>query len=161
MKRLSEILLKPMRLAFDNIKFEKPYIDRIRLAHKYGIAHLSNYILFNYSDTPADLYHRLRVNVELNAELGTSIFSFPMRYIPLESKNRKHVDDGWEPSQLRGVQCVLHATHGVVGPGLRFFEVAFGHDEGQFEDIIEHSEAEIFNRKIMPPFVAHPVLIAP
>ena len=33
---------------------------------------------------------------------------------------------------LRGVQCILLSTHGVVGPKKKFFEKAFGKDVKNF-----------------------------
>jgi len=153
MRLLSEIAIKPLRVAFDDIKFKRLYIEKIRLAYKYGIKYLSNYILFNYNDTPEDLYERLRINIELNEELGLSIFSFPMRFIPLNAKDRRYINiPNWTARQLRGVQCILHATHGVVGPRRPFFDRAFGKDVEEFKYIIEQSEEHIFHREKMIPF---------
>lgn len=153
MRLLSTIAIYPLRIAFDHIELKDIYVEKIRLAHKYGIRRLSNYILYNYKDTPEDFYQRLRINVELNKELGLSIFSFPMRYVPLDAKERGYVDNPhWTRQQLRGVQCILHATHGVVGPRMQFFERAFGRSEREFKYIIEWTEKEIFYRDTMPPF---------
>jgi len=152
MELLSQIALRPLRIAFDNIKYERLYVEKIRLAHKYGIKYLSNYILFNFDDTPDDFYKRLRINIELNEELGLSIFSFPMKYVPLDAKDRKYISPNWTQAQLRGIQCILHATHGVVGPRKRFFETAFGKDEDEFKYIIEQSEEMIFHREKMIPY---------
>ena len=54
--------------------------------------------------------------------------------------------------QLRGIQCILHATHGVVGPRRGFFEEAFGKDVEEFKYIIEQPEEHIFYREKMKPF---------
>ncbi|GAI83916.1 unnamed protein product, partial [marine sediment metagenome] len=43
MKRLAEIPLEPMRLAFDSISMKKAYVDAVRLANKYGQKEMSNY----------------------------------------------------------------------------------------------------------------------
>jgi hypothetical protein len=153
MDLLSQIAIKPLRIAFDNIKLEKQYVEKIRLANKYGIKNLSNYILFNFDDNPDDFYKRLRTNIELNEELILSIFSFPMRYIPLDAKDRKYIGKKWTKTQLRGIQCILHATHGVVGPRKQFFEKAFGKDENEFKHIIEQPEDSIFYRKRMVPMM--------
>jgi len=152
MELLSQLPLKPLRIAFDNIKFEKLYVEKVRLAHKYGIRHLSNFILFNFDDTPEDFYRRLQINIELNEELGLSIFSFPMKYVPLDAKDRKYVGPNWTKTQLRGIQCILHATHGVVGPKRPFFEEAFGKDVARFKYIVEQPEEIIFDRKKMRPY---------
>jgi hypothetical protein len=153
---LSQLPIDPLRIAFDDIKLEKLYVEKVRLAHKYGLRHLSNYILFNYKDTPEDFYERLRINIELNAELGLSIFSFPMRYIPLNAKNRRYVSPNWNPTQLRGVQCILHATRGVIGPKKPFFERAFGKTAEEFKYIIDQPEEAIFYREKMRPYITAP-----
>lgn len=149
---LSEIALKPLRIAFDNINLEDLYIEKVRLAHEHKITELSNYILFNFNDTPDDFYRRLRINIDLNEELGLNMFSFPMKYVPLDAKNRKYIGKNWTPTQLRGIQCILHATHGVVGPKRPFFERAFGRNEDEFKHIIEQPEEAIFHRETMTPF---------
>ena len=152
MELLSELAIHPLRIAFDDVKLDKLYIEKVKLAHKYGLKHLSNYILFNYRDAPEDLYKRLRINIELNAELGLSIFSFPMRYIPLDAKDRTYVGPKWTSRQLRGVQCILHATRGVVGPRRPFFERAFGRTAQEFKYIIGQPEEIIFHRENMKPY---------
>lgn len=155
MRLLSELAIKPLRIAFDHIELKKLYMEKIRLAHKYGIKHLSNFILFNYNDTPEDFYERLRINIELNEELGLSIFSFPMKFVPLDARDRKHVGAHWTKQQLRGVQCILNATHGVVGPRRPFFERAFGKDVGEFKHIIEQPEEAILHREHIEPYEDH------
>jgi len=153
MRLLSEIAIYPLRIAFDHIELKNLYIEKIRLAHKYGIRRLSNYILYNFNDTPEDFYERLRINIELNEELELRIFSFPMRYIPLNAKDRKHVDNPhWTKQQLRGIQCILHATRGVVRSQKPFFEKAFGKDVDRFKHIIEQPEEHIFYRDKMEPY---------
>jgi len=153
MRFLSELAIKPLRIAFDHIELKKLYIEKVRLAHKYGIRNLSNFILFNYNDTPEDFYERLRINIELNEELGLSIFSFPMKFVPLDTKDRKYIDKAhWTKQQLRGIQCILHATHGVAGPKRPFFEKAFGKDVEEFKYIIEQPEDHIFHRKKMKKY---------
>ena len=152
MQLLSEIALKPLRIAFDNINLEELYTEKVRLAHVHEIKDLSNYILFNFKDTPDDFYRRLQTNINLNEELGLNIFSFPMKYVPLDAKNRKYVGKNWTPTQLRGIQCILHATHGVVGPKRPFFERAFGRDVNEFKYIIEQPEESIFYRERMVPY---------
>jgi hypothetical protein len=70
--------------------------------------------------------------VELNERLGTKIFSFPMKYIPVNNKDRKYVGKYWNPKYLQTIQCILHATHGIVGPKKDFFEAAFGETFNDF-----------------------------
>ncbi|MFZ5998061.1 MAG: cobalamin-binding domain-containing protein [Nitrospirota bacterium] len=148
MKKLSELPIRPLRIAFDHIKLKDEYIKRIEWAAEFGMLHLSNYILYNFDDTPEDFYYRLRINVELNERLGTKIFSFPMKYIPVKNKDRKYVSKPhWNPRYLRGIQCVLQATHGVVGLRKEFFEAAFGRNIKEFKKILTMPDKYIIYRR--------------
>jgi hypothetical protein len=148
MEILSEIPIKPLRIAFDNINLKDDYIKRIEWAAEYNLLNLSNYILYNYLDTPKDFYDRLKINVELNKRLGTKIFSFPMKYIPVTNKDRKYVGKHWNMKYLRAIQCILHVTHGVVGPKKDFFEAAFGKTFKEFKKILLMPDNYIMYREI-------------
>lgn len=79
------------------------------------------------------------------------IFSFPMRYIDLASKNRFVVTPGnlgehWTRKELRAIQCVLHATRGLVGTRRKFFEKAFGRDTAECNKILLMPEDYIMHR---------------
>lgn len=153
---LSKLEIKPLRIAFDhademNVKI---YMKAQRLAAHYGFKNLSNYVLFNYEDTPYELYYRLKVNIDLNEEflnegLKTKIWSFPMKYVPLNGefcKNRKFVGENWNEKLLRGIQCILNATHGVVGTQRKYFEHAFGCNYEEFILILYLPEKYIIKR---------------
>jgi hypothetical protein len=154
MKLLSEIAIKPIRIAFDDIKYKDTYIKKVRLAAEFGIKNLSNYLLFNFKDSPEDLYERMKINIELNEEFErnryqSKIWSFPMKYAPIKGeycKNRKYVGEKWNKKYLRGMQCILLATHGVIGPKRVFFERAFGKDLYEFKKIISLPEPYIIYR---------------
>ena len=84
MARLAELNIHPMRIAFDHIEQREIYVRAIRLAAKYGVRDLSNYILYNFNDTPEDFYTRLKINIDLCEELDVTIYSFPMKYCPID-----------------------------------------------------------------------------
>ena len=136
MKLLSKIAIKPIRIAFDSINLKEQYESKVRLSNKYGFIHLSNYILYNYLDKPKDFYDRLKINVLLNEELETKIYSFPMKYIPLDAKDRLYVGKYWNKKILRGIQCILLVTKGLVSPKKYFFEAAFGSSYREFLNIV-------------------------
>ena len=52
MSLLSEINIRPMRFAFDNVKEEKTYVRALSIARKYAVKEFSNYMLYNWRDTP-------------------------------------------------------------------------------------------------------------
>lgn len=138
MELLSGVAIKPLRIAFDNIRLKEMYIKKVLLAKKYGIEFLSNFILYNYNDGPEDFYERLRINVELNRKYDMDIFSFPMKFVPLDAKDRKQngYNSKWTQRELRGLQLILNATHGVVGPKMKYFDTAFGCNVKEFSEII-------------------------
>jgi hypothetical protein len=150
MQLMSEIPIRPLRIAFDHIGIQKQYVKAVELAAKYGIKELSNYILFNYQDKPADFYNRLRINIDMGKRLDINIFSFPMKYVPLfgdEAKDRKYIGTHWNRKFLRAIQSILNATKGIVAPGYDFFENAFGIDLEEFMEILYLPEQYIMNRK--------------
>lgn len=51
MTQLARLAIRPLRIAFDDIKLKDKYCAAVRTAHKHGIKEISNYILFNYKDT--------------------------------------------------------------------------------------------------------------
>ena len=156
-RQLARLEVKPLRIAFDHADEENAriYIEAQRRAARYGFDNLSNYILFNFHDKPEELYSRLRINIDLNNELSrngynTSIWSFPMKYMPFtgeHSKDRKYIGEHWNAKTLRGVQCILNATHAVVGPKETFFNHAFGEDYNEFIKLIYMPERYITKRK--------------
>jgi hypothetical protein len=148
LKRLAEIPVKPLRIAFDRVQYRDAYIRCIEWASEYGLLNLSNYILYNYEDTPDELYERLRINVELNIRLGTKIFSFPMKYVPTTAKDRKYVGEHWNHKYIRSIQCILNATHGIVGPKLDFFRAAFGKNLKEYHRLLLLPEDYIIYRKV-------------
>lgn len=147
LKRLAELPIYPLRIAFDHISLKDRYIQKIKWATEFGFKRLSNYILYNFIDTPEDFYERLRINVELNEKFGTQIYSFPMKYIPVTNKDRKFAGKHWTPRYLRSIQCILQATHGVVSPRKEFFEAAFGRNVEEFKRLLIMPDKYIIYRR--------------
>jgi hypothetical protein len=147
LKELSSICLSPLRIAFDHLGLRDPYEKSIRIAHEFGLNDLSNYMLYNFHDTPMDLFERMHLNVRLNEELGIRIYSFPMRYQPTNLPDRSHIGAKWNRFYLRSVQIVLQATHGVVSGEPEFYKAAFGSSHTEFEEILARPHHMIFNRQ--------------
>ncbi|MCC7431146.1 hypothetical protein IT568_09910 [bacterium] len=149
MKLISEIPIRPLRIAFDYWSMREQYGNAVHLAAKYGIKELSNYILYNFKDTPEELYYRLKFNINLGEELDIHIFSFPMKYIPLfseDAKNRSYIGEKWNKKYIRAIQSVLNVTKGIVAPGRSFFEKAFGKNLAEFQEILHMPETYIVYR---------------
>ena len=103
-------------------------------------------MLYNFMDTPIDLYRRMRLNITLNEELGIRIWSFPMRYQPVTLKDRSHVGKNWNKYMLRSFQIMLQATRGVVSGNPGFFLRAYGESEEEFQHLLTLPHAFIFHR---------------
>ena len=146
LREMATICISPLRIAFDHIGVRKPYETSIRMAADAGLTALSNYMLYNFMDSPRDLYLRMRLNIQLNEELGIRIWSFPMRYQPVNLKDRSHVGKHWNRYYLRSFQVMLQATHGVVSGSPGFFERAYGNSPEAFERLISLPHAFIFHR---------------
>ena len=136
MEQLARLAIHPLRIAFDDIKLKDVYCKAVRTAHRHGIKQISNYILFNYKDRPEDLYERLRVNIELNEELGIQIFSFPMKYSPISETDRTYIGANWCKKSIRAISAILQVTKGVVAAGSNFFYKAFGNDLNEFFELL-------------------------
>ena len=164
-KRLGEIALRPARVAFDHIEDRDIYERALRLCAKHGITELSNYVLYYsedfggkgrkyHADTPADLYDRMKITLdlldELNDEYGgeqrIAAFSFPMRYIPLSAHERGYVGSQWNAKFLRAVQRMLVPTQGKGVCSRSFFEADFGLDADDFVRFLSMPERLIAAR---------------
>ena len=152
MAKLFEIPIKPVRIAFDHWELHDIYEKSVRTAVSNGHRNLSNYVLYNFKDKPVDLYYRLRLNVDLCDELGVSIYSFPMKYHPIEDpeyfSNRDYIGKHWNRKFIRAIQAVLNSTKGKIGRGMDFFEEAFGSSPEEFMKILWMPETFIIYRRI-------------
>lgn len=150
MRLLSEIPINPLRIAFDSMKYEKVYTRAIELAAKYGIRNLSNYLLYNEKDKPEELYQRLKINIELCESLNINIYSFPMKFHPINGdkwyKNRNYLGKYWNRKYIRAIQTVLNATKGKIGKGQSFFYKAFGENIDEYFKILIMPETYILYR---------------
>jgi len=143
MRLLAKLHIKPMRIAFDRLAEKKDYVRALRLAKEHGVTEFSNYMLYNFKDTPHDLYERLIVNIELNEEwvraipgrMAGKIYSYPMRYAPIQEEkgdraNRKRdavrnvkteshdwlKEPVWTRRFIRNIEIMKGAAHGAISP---------------------------------------------
>src|SRR5438034_8696696 len=76
----------PLRIAFDHLGVAKLYTQAIRYACDNGLTELSNYMLYNFHDSPADLFERMRRSEEHTSELQSH--SDLVCRLLLEKKNK-------------------------------------------------------------------------
>ena len=143
MQLIGPLNVKPMRIAFDRASEESHYLRAVELAKKHGVREFSNYMLYNWKDTPRDLYQRLVVNIRLNEEWGKkscnepegAVYSYPMRFAPINSidgnqANRRRDffpaakvgkrdwlrEPVWTPRFVRNIEIMKGAAHGAITP---------------------------------------------
>ncbi len=152
---LAKIAIHPLRIAFDDLKTKEKYISAVKMSVEAGMKDFSNYLLYNFHDTPEELYERLKINVDLCEELKVSIYSFPMKYHPIRktddmtedfSHNRDYIGEHWNRKYIRAIQAILNSTKGKIGRGKSYFEKAFGKDVEEFHKLLEMPETMIIYR---------------
>lgn len=154
-KRLTEIAINPVRIAFDSLEEKEQYVKAITMCADVGLKNFSNYLLYNFNDKPEYLYERLKINIELCEKLDVNIYSFPMKFHPIKnekswtedfSHNRNYLGKHWNKKYIRAIQAILNARKGKVGRGKDFFYKAFGKDLNEFFEILEMPESYIIYR---------------
>jgi len=166
---LSQIALEPVRIALDHINQWNRYENAIRTCFNAGLRSFSNYLLYNsaenanwkgneyIADTPADLYNRLLMNLELRETLQeelnqrnpnerVNIYSFPMRYIPLHDTSRGFVGTHWNKKFLRAIQIFLTPTQGKGISSRSFFNASFGTNIIEFKKMLYMPEQILYRR---------------
>ncbi|MCJ8342642.1 MAG: hypothetical protein MJH09_07320 [Cetobacterium sp.] len=145
---LSKIPVKPYRIAFDDLKLKDIYIRAMKLANKYGVKDFSNYLLFNFKDRPEDLWERIKINIELAEELDIKdLFSFPMKYSPIEKTHRKMVGENWTKKEISNIYAILNAKKGIVPKRRDYFELAFGKTKEEFKELLAYPRDFLIYRK--------------
>lgn len=145
-EQLSTISLSPIRLAFDYDEMEQSYREAVRILASVGFSNFTTYVMFNFQDDPQSFYNRLRINLDLSQEHNVRITGFPMKYLPIDRTDRKYASPNWRWRYIRGIQCILNATHGMVSPNPTFFETAFGSSPQEFLEIISMPDRFIIDR---------------
>ena len=142
-KLIAQLNIKPARIAFDRAIERKVYIRAIELANKYGLLEFSNYLLYNWKDTPRDLFDRIMINIELNEKMRAQpragehgrIYCYPMRYAPIDEANEKEMNRKrdyvspiatrsinwatnpvWTRRFIRNIEIMKGAANGAISP---------------------------------------------
>lgn len=147
---LASIPVYPYRFAFDSMAIDKHFQKAIEMMVKRGCKNFNYYVLYNYYDTPADFYYRIREGARLAEELKIELPAVPMRYQPILENRYKRDFTGkhWTIRKRKG--CVKMISSSAAGghismkggstfSPLQEFEYWFG------------KNAEEFNRRISYP----------
>lgn len=127
-KLLSGMRINPIRFAFDDLSREDSVLRAIKLAKKYAGPDIRVYVLFNYNDTPEDLYYRLNI---LNK---TGVLAFPMEYRRPCSSMTRFPGQHWNTALLRAFRLSVHFYYrqGMITKSRRSFLSIYGKTPKQF-----------------------------
>ena len=133
MQLIMNLPLRPFRLAYDNINDTKIYQTAFNIAYKHGVRHFSNYMLYNFDDTPQDLWQRAYNNINLyNSVSDVTAYSFPMKYAPIDRTDRLYIGEYWNKKFLSAMNVILNVTKGVMAKEKDFFIKAYGESPEEF-----------------------------
>lgn len=147
-KKLGELAVNPCRIAFDNLNTKTDYLNAMTYCVKNGLKSFSNYLLYNYKDTPEDLWTRLYLNIQFCKQHSniSSLFSFPMKYAAIDQTDRSFVGEHWNKKYLRAMNVILNVTSGIVAKEEDFFLRAYGNNEKEFLEILTMPDEFIRHR---------------
>lgn len=116
---LSDLHIPTIRFAYDFVALREPIHRAITLFKKVGLKnrrfrHISCYVLYNYKDTPNDLWERVK---DL---LAWGVAAYPMRYQPLNGDFAFEKDSYVAPSWTREQLEMVSAARRVIGYGGAF-----------------------------------------
>ena len=77
LKEMATICISPLRIAFDHIGVRKVYETSVRMAADNGITSLSNYMLYNFMDTPAGFVRAAGIEHKAERRTGHPYLVFP------------------------------------------------------------------------------------
>lgn len=172
--QVSRLNIKPFRIAFDSIKEKDVYVAAVRLAVEGGFNEISNYMLYNFKDTPSDLYQRLVTNIVLNEVYSWSadkvfgkIYCYPMRYAPIDERGgrqaNRHRDlfvdtevssidwlrsPVWTRRFVRNVEIMKSAANGTISPTCGLAWRTIGHTFEEFICNLYMPEELLRNRNL-------------
>lgn len=131
-KLLSQIQIKPLRLAFDNCSEEGHIQKAIQLAQKHGFKDIRVYVLYNFedkNDTPKYFYYRIN---EIN-KLGA--LAYPMRFRALDNVNGQYISSNWDNKLLRALKLSLmfYYNKGMVTRNREAFKNIYGNNTKEFK----------------------------
>ncbi len=129
-KEMSTIRLRPVRFAFDNVAMEKHVLRATKLVREHSPGEIRVYVLYNFDDTPEDLYYRLDV---LNRN---HVLAFPMEYRRPTATKTKFPGPHWNSALLRAMKLTLlyYYRRGMITESRTSFHSIYGRTPNQFVD---------------------------
>ena len=153
----------PFRFAFDGMHEDGYWQRATKIMIDRGYKRFTNYVLFNFKDTPEDFYYRLKLHSELSYKYKAEIDAFPMKYKPILNiqKQKNYVGINWTKKELSGFNALIgnHSSTGIVSTrnrkvfnnnAINEFEYFYGKNEKEFKRLINYENIrELCKRKSM------------
>jgi len=136
MSLLKDMGVKTVRFSIDDCESFEKYERAVKISIECGFKLFVTSMLYNFNDKPSDLYRRLKINSEIGQKHNISVNSFPMKYIPLTAKDRKHIGKHWNKKFIRSIQGMLCSARGLVSGKSNFFNHMWGNSEEEFLEIL-------------------------
>lgn len=156
---LQGLKIYPMRFGFDSMAVDGIVQSAIRMLAERGFHKFQYYTLYNYKDTPEDLYYRIKQSPVLKEKYNIEVTAVPMRYHPIldVASGRDYVGRHWSAQALKGFMAIIarHSAHGQISTvggsiysAIEEFEYWFGKDEKEFVRLINYKNIRLLaNRK--------------
>ena len=127
-KTLSKLNVDPLRFAFDDITEEQIVLKAIRLARKYTSKEICVYVLYNFEDSPDDLFYRIDL---LNRE---GALAFPMEYRAPICETKRLPNKSWDGFLLRAFKLSLlfYYRKGMITEKRESFQSIYGTTASEF-----------------------------
>lgn len=127
-KILARLNIDPLRFAFDDIWQEQHVLKAIRLAKKYTEKEICVYALYNFEDSPEDLFYRIDL---LNRE---GVLCFPMEYRAASKEIKRFPNRFWNGFLLRAFKLSLlfYYKKGMITEKRESFQWIYGKTAREF-----------------------------
>jgi hypothetical protein len=127
-KILARLNIDPLRFAFDDIKQEQNVLKAIRLAKKYTKKEICVYALYNFEDSPEDLFYRIDM---LNKE---GVLCFPMEYRAASKETKRFPNRFWNGFLLRAFKLtqLFYYRKGMITEKRESFQHIYGKTAKEF-----------------------------
>ena len=147
---IAGIPFSPVRFAFDGMQEDNYFQNAVTLMAERGYKNFIIDVLWNFTDSPEDLYYRLREHSRLTEELSSSLHrnvevkAFPMLYRPIMEidTEKEYLGRLWTSSEKQGFWNLMNhgpSNNGCLSlGGLTEFEYWFGKNEAAFLKLINY-----------------------
>ena len=147
---IAGIPFSPVRFAFDGMQEDGHFQKAVTLMAERGYKNFIIDVLWNFDDSPEDLYYRLREHSRLTQDLterlhrNVEVKAFPMLYRPILDidTDKEYLGKRWTTVEKKGFWTLMNqgpSNNGCLSLGdLTEFEYWFGKNTEEFIKLIHY-----------------------